>query len=332
MRKVWPKFLSITIAVCGVARGQPPAAQPPGAEQPTAPQAVAQPAPEGPPLAPAALVREGNALFDQQAFEAALSKYDRAKQAVPDSAELAFNRGLTQYKLEQLDSAATALNQAVLSNDRQVEELSKYLLGNIQHNQALQVREQDPKGAIERLQQATRYYVDALELTPDNDELRANIELAQQLIELIREEQKQEQQQQQDQQQDQQEQEQQQQEQQSQEEQDQQQQQQQEEQQQSGEQNEQQDQEDSEQQQPQEQDQEQEQQEQQQQQGGQEGEQQNQQQQQQMSEQEAQELEQQISQEQAERMFQQIRDKERQRRLQKAQRERRESKPVKKDW
>ena len=182
MLRVWPRFAStVLLVVCGRV----------GAQEPES--AATTPARTDPSQSPAALVREGNALFNEQAFEDALGKYDLAKQALPDSPELAFNRGLTQYRLGRLNEAGGALNQAVLSADREVEALSKFLLGNVQHTRGVQARQQDPQRAIEALQQATRYYFDALDLQPDNDDLRANVELAQKLIKLIQEQEQQQQ-------------------------------------------------------------------------------------------------------------------------------------------
>ena len=186
MLRVWPRFASaVLLVVCGRVWAQEPES------------AAPTPARTEPSQSPAALVREGNALFNEQAFEDALGKYDLAKQALPDSPELAFNRGLTQYRLGRLDEAGGALNQAVLSADREVEALSKFLLGNVQHTRGVQARQQDPQRAVEALQQATRYYIDSLELQSDNDDLRANVELAQKLIKLIQEQEQQQQKQQQ---------------------------------------------------------------------------------------------------------------------------------------
>ena len=262
-------------------------------------------------------------------FAEALGKYDLARPAAPDSPELAFDRGLAQLKLERLDDAAAAFNQAVLSGDRNVETASKFLLGNVEHLRAVQAREQDPRAAIEALQRATQYYLDALAVSPEDDDLRANIELAQNLIDLIQQEQQQQQQQQQ-QQGDQENQEQ-------QESQDQQQEQ-------DGQQDQQQspDEQQPEQQDEQESDEQQENNKQEPQQEPQsadgQGEQQDQQDQQQAQDAEQNEDDsereqaRQVSAEQAERMFQQIRDKERKRRLEKAKRARRDSTAVKKDW
>lgn len=181
MHKAWPNWLlSLIVLAWGEpTRGQEESASA-GADEPL--------------RAPAVLVREGNALFANGALEEALSRYDLARQQEPDSPDLAFNRGLTHFRLGNLDQAGDILNQAVLSPDRKVEAASKFMLGNVQHLRAVEARQQDPQAAIDALQQATRYYLDALALQPDDDRLRGDVELAQNLIQLIREEQEQQQQ------------------------------------------------------------------------------------------------------------------------------------------
>ena len=154
-------------------------------------------APEAPERPAAELVREGNERFADGALDEALGFYDRARNQAPDSAELAFNRGLTHFKLGNLEQAGELLNRAVGSADGDVEADSKFMLGNVQHLRAVQAREQDPRAAMDALEQATSYYLDALAVQPENEELRGNIELAQNLMELIREEQQQQQQDQQ---------------------------------------------------------------------------------------------------------------------------------------
>ncbi len=323
-------------------------------------QAVrAQDAPEEPaPPTAADLVREGNSYFRSGEYREALKRYEMARQMLPDRAEIAFNRGLTRMQLDQYAEAAAALNQALLSPDKNVEARAKFLLGNAHHRMALAAQE-DPKTAINDLEQATQYYADSLALDPANDDARANIELAQRLIRQLKEMQQQQQQQSGDgEQQEQQDQEQQDQQQQQQQEQSDPQQQekgekpeeQQQEQQQQGEQS--QEQQDEQQQSPQQQSEQQQDQQQQQQQGEQSDEQQQEQQQQQQegqpqdAEQQEQQgaegqgqaqaeaaetQEQQISQEQAERLLQKVRDKERQRRLERMRQDTRRA-PVKKDW
>lgn len=181
MHKAWPNWLlSLIILAWGEpAWGQEESASA-GADEPL--------------RAPALLVREGNTLFADGALEEALSRYDLARQQKPDSPDLAYNRGLTHFKLGNLDQAGDILNQAVFSPDRDIEAASKFMLGNVQHLRAVDARQQDPQAAIDALQQATRYYLDALALQPDDDRLRGDVELAQNLIQLIREEQEQQQQ------------------------------------------------------------------------------------------------------------------------------------------
>jgi Ca-activated chloride channel family protein len=258
---------------------------------------------------PRQLVANANQAFAEGNFEAALEGYNKADVYIPESPEVSYNQALAHYKLGDYVAARNHFNRALATRDLEFESDVKYNLGNVAYASALE-KLSSPQEAIDLLKRGIGHYRDALELDPDDQDAKANIQAAQLLIKdlLDKLKQQQEQQQQQQQQGDQNNQDQQQHDQQEQEQQ-----------QQQGQQGDQQQQDPSQGQQQQ--------QEQQQQEGGQRDA------QQRESDQQQQQVEaREMTQEEAERLLQAVRDKEKRRREDRARRMQARRSPVVKDW
>ncbi len=257
---------------------------------------------------PRQLVAKANQAFADGNFEAALEGYNKADVYMPESPEVAYNQALAHYKLGDYVAARIHFNRALATRDLELEADVKYNLGNVAYASALE-KLSSPQEAIDLLKKGIGHYRDALELDPDDQDAKANIQAAQLLIKDLLDKLKQQQEQQQQQQGDQNNQNQQQQD-----------QQQQEQQQQQGQQGDQQQQQDPGQGQEQQQDQ-------QQQESGQQDA------KQQQSDQQQQQVEaRKMTQEEAERLLQAVRDKEMRRREERARRMQARRSPVVKDW
>jgi Ca-activated chloride channel family protein len=281
----------------------------------TSPFAVAEPAPHE-------LVSEANEALSAGDYGKALQGYEQAAEIEPEALEIAYDQGIAYYRMGDYEKAAEYFSRALAAEDASLDAKARFNLGNSAYATALQQQQTDAQAAVAKLEEATNRYREALEITPNDLDARANVERAQRLKELLLEQmqqQPQQQQQNQDQQQDD-------------EQQEEQQSQQQDQQESQDQQQEQQSQ--SEEQQQAEQQQEQEQQGQEQQQEPQQGEQQQQQQMQQQEEnaEQPQGEAKAMSREEAERLLQMIRDQERQRREDQARRKRAQQVPVQRDW
>ncbi len=141
------------------------------------------------------LVAEGNTAFDAGDFAAALASYSSAGATLPDSPELAYNQGVAHYRLGDFEAARGAFNRALLTRDINLEADAKFNLGDVAYASALE-KQSELEEAIDLLKTAMGHYRDVLEIKPDDQDARRNIEMAQLLIKDLLDKQKQEQEQQ----------------------------------------------------------------------------------------------------------------------------------------
>jgi Ca-activated chloride channel family protein len=144
----------------------------------TAPAAMAETA--------AASVREGNSLYIEGKYEEALEKYQAAQVESPGDRRIMFNLGDAQYRLERHDKALPEYLRAAEDEDKPMSARSHYNAGNALYRAG-------------RLEDAIGQYLKTLELDPDDEDAKYNLEFVRREIER-REKQQQQRQQQQEQQ------------------------------------------------------------------------------------------------------------------------------------
>ncbi len=165
-------------------------------------------------------IAAGNQLFEEGRFDEALAAFESAAAELGDSPELDYNRAAAHYKLDQFADAAELFDRASLSPNPDLSRRARFNWGNCDYAQVLEALQSpeaqagqppDLNQALEGLQSAITHYRDALDVEGNRPtdavgdrSARENIERAQKLIELIKEQQEQQQQQQQQQDQDQQ--------------------------------------------------------------------------------------------------------------------------------
>ena len=141
---------------------------------------------------PHELVASANKALAKGAYDEALAGYEQAAKSLPDSPELAYNRGVTYYRKGELDKATEQFTKALLTRDLSLEAKVKFNLGNCAYADALK-KQSDLKVALERLGLAIGHYKDAIEANPEDQDARANMEMAQLLMKDLLDKQKQEQ-------------------------------------------------------------------------------------------------------------------------------------------
>ena len=110
-------------------------------------------------------VEQGNRLFDQAEFEAALEAYREAQTDRPESPGLHYNVGDALYKQGAVDEAAAAFQKAVETGDSELGSKAYYNLGNALYRQ-------------QAFDQAIGAYENALELNPSDQDAKINLEMA----------------------------------------------------------------------------------------------------------------------------------------------------------
>ncbi len=83
-----------------------------------------------PPVSPARRIQQGNAAFAQSNYAAAVQAYAGAQVDLPESAEVAYNLGISYYRQGKYDKALTSLQKALATDDAQLEARVQYTIGN----------------------------------------------------------------------------------------------------------------------------------------------------------------------------------------------------------
>ena len=123
---------------------------------------------------------EGNRLFDEGRFEAALEHYREAQLEDAESKQLHFNAGDALYKQGRHDEAIQEFEHALDDPDASFSSKSLYNLGNVLFRK-------------NQLQEAVGAYKKALELDPNDTAAKINLEYVRDLLDQQEEEQRQEQ-------------------------------------------------------------------------------------------------------------------------------------------
>jgi Ca-activated chloride channel family protein len=108
---------------------------------------------------------EGNAMFEQGAYEEALKRYLEAQQGGASRPELHFNAGDALYKQGKYAEAMQEMGRAVEVEHPGLSAAAHYNLGNALFRQ-------------EKFQEAVGAYKKALEIKPDDVDSKINLELA----------------------------------------------------------------------------------------------------------------------------------------------------------
>jgi tetratricopeptide (TPR) repeat protein len=127
------------------------------------------------------LVAEANQASADGDYATALETYRAAELMLPESPELAYNQGVAVYMLGDHAQARDAFNRSLLTQDAGLEARIKFNLGNVAYALALE-ETSNPSEAINLLRSAIGHYRDAIEVDPEDEDARVNIELAERLI------------------------------------------------------------------------------------------------------------------------------------------------------
>jgi Ca-activated chloride channel family protein len=133
-------------------------------------------------------VQQGNAFYQNGKYTEAAEQYGSASQMLPGAAEIHFNQGNAAYKQQEYGKAHEHYTQALQTTDRTLEGKVKYNLGNVEYRQALQNLQQ-PQTAMPHLRSAMTYYRDSLDVDPQQQQARYNLELSHLLLHKLQQEQ-----------------------------------------------------------------------------------------------------------------------------------------------
>jgi len=120
-----------------------------------------------PPVSAPHAVREGNLFLKGGNPDAALERYRDAKQIQPDAREIAFDEGLDNYQLGEIDKAREAFDRAAQVKVDALADDALYSAGASDHAEAV-AASTDPKKAISKLESAMQHYQSVLSRRSDH--------------------------------------------------------------------------------------------------------------------------------------------------------------------
>lgn len=121
-------------------------------------------------------VQDGNAHYAAGRYAAALDRYALAAGLEPEAAEIAFNRGDALFRQREYERALEHYLAVLGSGDPELAAPARYNIGIVKYRQALAAA-QNHQDALSLADSAIRYFRDSLELAPDDEDARYNLEL-----------------------------------------------------------------------------------------------------------------------------------------------------------
>ena len=115
-------------------------------------------------------IEKGSALYDGKKYDEAVKSFIDAQIESPENPKLKYNVANTHYKMRNYEEAVKNYQDvAATAQDIQLEEKSIYNIGNCMYRQG-------------RLEEAVEYYKKALELDPNDQEAKYNLEFVREEI------------------------------------------------------------------------------------------------------------------------------------------------------
>jgi tetratricopeptide (TPR) repeat protein len=122
---------------------------------------------------------KANKLYDDKKYEEALKVYRDAQIEAPESAELHYNIGTTLYRKKKFDEGLKELEKSLSSQDAVTQQKTYYNMGNCHYRAGDDMIKMGQQEGVERLKQSIEAYKKALELDPNDQDAKFNIEFVQ---------------------------------------------------------------------------------------------------------------------------------------------------------
>jgi Ca-activated chloride channel homolog len=116
---------------------------------------------------PSGLNNKGNDLFEEKRYESALEAYREAQVRDPESSEIRYNLGTTLYQLDQFQEADHQLKESLEGVETKKQQARAwYNYGNTQYR-------------LGQFDEAIQAYKNALDINPDDEDAKFNLEVLQ---------------------------------------------------------------------------------------------------------------------------------------------------------
>ena len=126
--------------------------------------------------------------FEKGEFDKAREEYDRLLTSRPGDPRLQYNSGSSAYAGKDYAKAAQRFEAALSATDKVLQQHAYYNLGNTEYR--LGENESDPKQKQEQWEQSLQHFEKALNLEPNDQDAKHNLELVRQQLEELKKQQK----------------------------------------------------------------------------------------------------------------------------------------------
>ncbi|MDD5561641.1 MAG: tetratricopeptide repeat protein [Candidatus Omnitrophica bacterium] len=141
----------------------------------------------------AGLVNKANSLYKQKKYDEAIKLYNEAQIKSPDSAEISYDIGVSQYKKGDYASAVNSFEKATISRSKILESKANFNIANSKYKLGKLKENTDLKETVSLLRQSLDYYKRAIELDPKDKDAKVNHELVEKELKMLLDKLKQEQ-------------------------------------------------------------------------------------------------------------------------------------------
>lgn len=132
-------------------------------------------------------VKQGNSLYNQQKYAQALEKYNSALDRAPESPIINFNAGAALYKNGEYEKAISHFEKSLLSDDPKLQAKGHYNLGNTFYKLGKNKESSQLTVAVKLLEDSKSHLEKALQLNPNDQDVKFNLGVVQKELEKIEE-------------------------------------------------------------------------------------------------------------------------------------------------
>lgn len=131
-------------------------------------------------------IKEGNKLFQEQKYDAAVEKYTEALKKEPNSDIINFNLGTAFYKKGDYQESVSNLQKSLLTDNEARKGKVNYNLGNALYKFGISQENKNLNQAIQSLEQSLGHYEKALQFDPKDKDAQYNYEFVKNELERLK--------------------------------------------------------------------------------------------------------------------------------------------------
>ncbi|MFQ5454626.1 MAG: VWA domain-containing protein [Nitrospirota bacterium] len=131
------------------------------------------------------ILNKANGLYREGKYGDAIKRYNEILSNDPDSPIANFNAGAAYYKQGDYKKAEEFFLKALTTEDRELEVMANYNMGNSKYREAMLKKDKEPHEAADLLKESLDYYKRAIELNRDDKDAKFNHEFTEKSLKIL---------------------------------------------------------------------------------------------------------------------------------------------------